>query len=94
MTNVVNGVTFDILANGNPLKMAWTAKNSNVGFLVIDRNGNGKIDDGSELFSNVSPQTGSALQRNGFRALAMYDQPAQGKIGMGSLTLAIRSSQS
>lgn len=78
MTNAANGVKFDMLDTGNPIQMAWTGKNSNVGFLVIDLNGNGKIDNGGELFSNVSPQSGDVLQRNGFRALAMYDQPKEG----------------
>ncbi len=58
--------------------MGWTQRSANIGFLVIDRNGNSQIGDGSELFSNISPQNGVMAQRNGFRALAVYDQPSHG----------------
>jgi len=46
--------------------------NQGNGFLVLDHNGNGQVDDGSELFG---PQT-----NNGFRELAAYDQDENGWI--------------
>jgi len=78
MTSYKNGVMFDILADGKPIQMAWTAPGENIGFLALDRNGNGKIDNGAELFSNIAAQPGPGLAKNGFRALAVYDQPANG----------------
>jgi len=81
LTNTANGVVFDIRADHHPLRIPWTASATN-GFLALDRNGNGIIDDGSELFGNVTPQPASD-HSNGFLALAVYDQPETGGNGDG-----------
>ena len=78
MTDVQHGVLFDMHADGKKVRTAWTAAHSDVGFLVLDRNGNGIIDNSAELFSNSSPQPGGRVAKNGFKALAVYDQPANG----------------
>jgi hypothetical protein len=78
MTGVQHGVLFDMHADGKKIRTAWTAANSDVGFLVLDRNGNGTIDSSAELFSNSSPQPAGRDAKNGFKALAVFDQPADG----------------
>ncbi|HEY2362803.1 MAG TPA: hypothetical protein VGK36_16900 [Candidatus Angelobacter sp.] len=78
LTDTSHGVVFDIRADGHPLRLPWTADSRN-GFLVLDRNGNGLVDDGSELFGNATPQPQSA-HPNGFGALAQYDWNGDGII--------------
>lgn len=82
LTGLSDPVTFDFDGNGRPLTMGWTAAGQADAFLVLDRNGNGTIDNGMELFGNLTPQT-AASNRNGFLALAEYDNPENGGNGDG-----------
>lgn len=78
LTNGQGGVDFDIAADGQTIRVAWTAANSDDVWLVLDRNGNGLIDDGKELFGTVTPQPSTTQIPNGFLALAVYDKPENG----------------
>lgn len=62
--------SFDIDADGTEDQISMLKPGS--GFLALDKNGNGKIDDGSELFG---PNTG-----NGFEELTAFDSDQNGWI--------------
>jgi hypothetical protein len=69
------GVKFTF--NGTLLQTSWTNPSYSNAWLALDRNGNGKIDDASELFSEFTPQPPSA-NPNGYKALAVFDDPRNG----------------
>jgi len=62
--------TFDLDSDGTPEQLPQLASGS--GFLALDRNGNGRIDDGRELFGPT--------QGNGYAELAAHDQDGNGWI--------------
>jgi hypothetical protein len=80
LTNASGGVVFDLRSDGKPYQLSWTAAGSDDSWLAFDRNGNGRIDDGAELFGNFTPQPSlpAGEAKNGFLALSVYDWASNG----------------
>ncbi|MCL4456177.1 MAG: hypothetical protein M1147_07430 [Nitrospirae bacterium] len=77
-TNVKDGAYFDHDGNGFAEQTGLVSPDD--GILVMDRNGDGIINDGKELFGDQTIMSNGQRAANGFEALREQDSNADGKI--------------
>src|SRR5690606_11474096 len=75
------GVYFDLDADGANERVGWLS--STDGFLIIDKNKNGFVDNGSELFGDAYVLKNGELAHDGFAA--MLDIDSDGNMKLNSL---------
>jgi hypothetical protein len=80
LTSSAAVVDYNLNNIGGKERLSWTAIDTDDAWLVLNRDRNRTIDDGTELFGDVSPQPEppKGEKKNGFRALAEYDERANG----------------
>lgn len=81
LTDAAHGVLFDIEGTGIPMHIAWIATGADNGLLALPGS-DGLVHNGKELFGNFTPQP-PTVHPNGFLALSVYDQSANGGNGDG-----------
>jgi Ca2+-binding RTX toxin-like protein len=76
--SAVNPIYFDHDGDGVKTNTGWLLPSD--GFLVMDRNGNGLIDNGIELFGDSTPRYLGGHASDGFEALAQEDTNSDGLV--------------
>ena len=79
MSDAANGVVFTINGNNSTLRVAWPESDGS-GWLFLDRNGNGLVDNGSELFGNTTRLRSGLLAEHGYFALAELDDNGDARV--------------
>ena len=76
--NKLNGALFDNDADGLKTATGWVSPHD--GLLVLDRNGDGIINDGTEVFGDNTSLKNGEKAKHGFDALADLDTDKNGKV--------------
>jgi hypothetical protein len=84
---ISHGVKFDLTATGVQHEVGWVSAND--GFLVLDRNGDGVINSGRELFGQATLLAdGTTTAKDGYEALATLDSNHDGVIDAADASFA------
>ncbi len=75
-----NGVLFDTCGSGRRERIPWPEPANDAAWLVLDRNKNGFVDDGTELFGNSTALNDGNRAANGYVALSELDANHDGQI--------------
>jgi hypothetical protein len=75
---IEEGVQFDLLNTGTAQQVGWVDKHD--GLLVMDRNQDGLVNTGAELFGTSTALTQGGLAEDGWLALAQFDLNTDGLI--------------
>jgi hypothetical protein len=84
--SIRKGVTFDLFANGNNVNTGWVS--STDGLLVMDRNHDGVINDGTELFGGATKLSDGTTASDGYAALRDLDTNHDGVIDKNDAAFA------
>jgi hypothetical protein len=76
--SINSGVKFDLFATGKAVNTGWVS--SGDGLLVLDRNHDGQINDGSELFGSATKLANGQTSPDGYTALRELDANHDGVI--------------
>ncbi len=83
---VTAGAYFDHDGNGFAESTGWVGADD--GLLVWDRNGDGRINDGKELFGSETLLSGGTKAANGYQALSELDTNTDGKVDVNDAAFA------
>ena len=78
-SNARGGTLFDINGYGFTMWVAWPT-DADDAWLFLDRDGNGMVDSGAELFGNTTPLADGTNPEHGYLALAELDSNRDGWI--------------
>ena len=76
--SISDGAQFDLYDQGKPVATGWVS--SGDGLLVLDRNGDGSINSGAELFGTSTRLANGNTARDGYEALREFDIDGDGRI--------------
>ena len=83
LTGTESPVLFDIAGTGTKLTIGWTAPGTNQAFLWMDRDHDGVVTGGAELFGTATVLMNGHRAPNGFEAFREFDANADGVINAG-----------
>lgn len=81
-----SGVKFDLFATGNTVNTGWVSGSD--GLLVLDRNHDGLINSGSELFGSATTLANGQKATDGYAALKEFDANSDSQISKDDAVFA------